>query len=202
MGKKDARVDAYIAKAGGFAKPILKRIRAAVHRGCPDVVEGLKWNAPAFDHKGILCIMAAFKQHCAINFWKGGLLAKRVKDLPALGADAMGQFGRIASMADLPNEKTLVAIVKEAALLNELGLKPKRTTASAKDRVLTIPPYFMKAVRANRKALAAFKAGSYTFRKEYVVWVTEAKSDETRARRLETAVAWMAQGKRRHWKYE
>lgn len=202
MGKKDPRVDAYIARAADFARPILQHLRALVHRGCPDAVESLKWGAPAFDHRGILCIMAAFKQHCAVNFWKQALLAKRAKGLPALGADAMGQFGRITSLRDLPRDATIVALVKEAAVINDLGLKPNRKRTPTQDRVLTIPPYFRKALRANPKALAAFEGGSYSFRKEYVVWVTGAKTEETRDRRLKTAVAWIAQGKRRNWKYE
>ncbi len=202
MGKKDPRVDAYIAKAGDFAKPILKRIRAAVHKGCPAAAEELKWNAPFFLHKGILCMMAAFKHHCTFGFWKHRLLAQRVKGLPARGAEAMGQFGRLSSVTDLPDEQTLIRLVKEAALLNDLGLKPKKTVAPKKDRALAIPGYFLNAVRGNRKARAAFEGGSYTFRKEYVAWVTDAKTDETRDRRLKTAIEWMAQGKSRHWRYE
>jgi len=173
-----------------------------VHRGCPDVVETLKWNAPAFEHRGMLCLMAAFQRHCTFGFWKHRLLAKRVKGLPTRGLEAMGQFGRLSSAADLPADRTIIALVKEAVLLNELGLKPKRRAAPAKDRVLKIPGCFMKEVRADRKALATFEGGSYSFRKEYVSWVTGAKSEETRDRRLRTAVAWMAQGKVRNWKYE
>ena len=202
VGRKDPRVDAFIAKAGDFARPILKRIRAAVHRGCPGAAEDLKWGMPFFMYKGILCMMAAFKRHCTLGFWKHRLLADRVKGLPARGLEAMGQFGRLHSSSDLPDDKILVALVREAAVLNDLGLKPKRRVAPKKDRVLVIPDFFMKALRANRKARAAFEGGSYTFRKEYVAWVTGAKTGETRDRRLRTAVAWMAQGKSRNWKYE
>ena len=203
MGKKDPRVDAYLAKAADFAKPILKRVRTLVHRGCPEAVEELKWNVPHFGYKGMFCMMAAFKQHCMFGFWKRGLLMKRVQGLPGLGGNTTGWFKRLTSLADLPSDQTLLKLVQEAKILNDLGLKPpKRKPAENKDRVLDIPGYFMKALRQNKKALATFGAGSYSFRKEYVTWVVGAKTEETRARRLETALQWMAQGKARNWKYE
>jgi hypothetical protein len=203
MANRDARVDAYIAKAADFAKPILTHLRAVVHQGCPGVEEDLKWGMPAFHHKGILCMMGAFKQHCMFGFWKHALLAKRVKGLPNLGANAMNHFGRLTSIRELPDQKTLLRFVKEAALLNEQGIKPpKRKVTPVQNRVLQVPAYFMTALRRNKKALAAFEQGSYTFKKEYVVWIAGAKAEETRTRRLKTALQWMAQGKARNWKYE
>lgn len=203
MGQKDKRVDAYIAKSADFAKPILNRLRSLVHRGCPGVVETLKWGMPFFEYQGMLCMMAAFKKHCTFGFWKQKLLAARVKNHPALGGAVMKRFVRLDSLADLPGEKTLLGLLKEAVLLNESGVKmPKRRVPPAKDRALDVPEDFMKAVRADKKALASFEGGSHTFRKEYVLWVTDAKTQETRERRLKTAVTWMAQGKGRNWKYQ
>lgn len=203
MGRKDPRVDAYITKSAEFARPILRRLRDAVHRGCPEVTEELKWSSPFFVHHGILCMMAAFKAHCTFGFWKHAVLKKRMKELGARGAGELDRFVRLASASELPDDRILMQWVKEAAILNESGLVPRRKApAKNKDRTLDIPPYFLQAVRANPKARAAFESGSYTFRKEYVLWVTEAKSDETRERRLRTAVEWMAQGKGRNWKYE
>lgn len=203
MGKPDPRVDAYIAKSADFAKPILKHLRQVVHEACPAVVEEMKWSFPHFSYKGMFCGIAAFKQHCTFGFWKHSLLVERVKGLPRLGADAMGQFGRITSLRDLPSKAILLRLVKEAAILNDEGIKPpKRKVTPKADRVLTVPDYFLKAVRKNRKALKTFEGGSYSFKKEYVAWVVDAKTDETRARRLETAVEWMAEGKSRNWKYE
>ena len=203
MGKKNPKVDAFIAKSGDFAKPILSHLRSAVHEGCPAVEEDLKWGMPAFLYKGILCMMGAFKAHCMFGFWKHGLLAKRVKGLPNLGANAMNHFGRLTSVDQLPPRKTLVGFVKEAVKLNDEGVKPpKRKVTPVAQRILNVPPYFMKAVKSNKKALAVFEKASYSFRKEYVRWVIDAKGEDTRARRLETAVLWMSQGKARNWKYE
>ena len=204
MGKKDLRIDTYIGKSAEFAKPILRHIRKVVHAGCPDVEETLKWGFPHFMYKGILCSMAAFKAHCAFGFWKQALLREKHKSLAKaakVAEPAMGQFGRITGVADLPSEKTLLRLVADAAALNNEGVKsPARSRAKGK-RALAIPAYFMSALRENKKALATFNGFSPSNKKEYVEWVTEAKTEETRERRLATAVEWMAEGKIRNWKY-
>ena len=203
MGKKDPRVDAYIAKSADFAKPILTHLRKIVHQGCPDVVEEMKWSTPHFGYKGMFCGMAAFKQHCIFGFWKHALLAGRVKGAMRRGVEAMGQFGRLTSLGDLPSDTVMLALVKEARRLNDDGITlPKRKVTPERDRVLAIPAYFMSAVRKNGKALATFHGASYGFKKEYVVWVVDAKTEATRVRRLTTAVEWIAEGKGRNWKYE
>lgn len=203
MGKRDPRVDAYIAKSADFAQPILAHLRKIVHQGCPEVVEELKWSAPHFAYKGMFCGMAAFTRHCIFGFWKHGLLAQRATGAMRRGVEAMGRFGKLTSLDDLPADAVMIALVKEAKRLNDEGIKPPRRKGTpAKDRVLTIPAYFMAAVRKDKRTLATFRDASYSFKKDYVAWVTDAKSEDTRARRLATAVEWMAEGKGRNWKYE
>jgi uncharacterized protein YdeI (YjbR/CyaY-like superfamily) len=201
MGAKDPRVDAYIAKAQPFAQPILKHIRKVVHAGCPGVQETIKWSHPHFDYKGIFAGMSAFKAHAGFGFWKGALLKGKVKGVPAGGDDAMGQFGRITSMADLPDERTLTNIVKAAAKLNDDNVAVPRVKSKPKPPV-KVPPYFTAALKKNKKALAAFEGFPPSHRREYVDWITDAKTVETRERRVETAVGWIAEGKGRNWKYE
>ena len=203
MGTKDKRVDAYIAKSADFAKPILTHLRALVHDAAPECAEAMKWRFPHFTHKGMFCAMAAFTNHCTFGFWKRGLVAARVKEMPRLGANAMGQFGRITSLEDLPSDAVMTRILRVAARLNDDGVQPPaRRPGASKDRVLAIPPYFKKAVNANAKARATLTALPYSGKKEYVTWVTEAKTGVTRDMRLGTTVEWLAQGKRRNWKYE
>jgi hypothetical protein len=196
MGRKDPRVDAYIEKSAEFARPILTHIRDVVHDACPDVEETIKWSFPHFDYKGMLCSMASFKEHCAFGFWKGALIL----DGQARSTEAMGQFGRITTMGDLPDRKTLREYVRRAVALNESGVKVERAPRTPK-KAIAVPAYFTAAVKKNRKALATFEGFSPSHRREYVEWVTEAKNDETRKRRLEQAVVWMAEGKPRNWKY-
>jgi uncharacterized protein YdeI (YjbR/CyaY-like superfamily) len=200
MGARDSRIDAYIAKSADFARPILTHIRDVVHAACPDVEETMKWSFPHFQYKGLLCSMAAFKEHCAFGFWKGALVTEE-----GGGTDekAMGQFGRITRLADLPARKVLHGYVKKAMKLNEDGVKsPTRSKPKPKTpRALIIPDDLARALQGNPKAQAAFEKFPPSHKREYVDWITEAKTEATRTRRLETAIQWMAEGKSRNWKY-
>jgi hypothetical protein len=198
MGKKDPRIDAYIAKSADFAKPVLNHIRKLVHAGCPDVEETMKWSFPHFDYKGMMCSMAAFKQHCTFGFWKGALI---VGKNGTKADEAMGQFGRITTISDLPEEDVLIGYVKEAVRLNNVGTKLPPKPRSKGKKELVVSDCFKSALKKNKKALATFEDFSYSHKKEYVEWITEAKSQGTRQRRLDTAIEWMAKGKSRHWKY-
>lgn len=198
MATKDPNIDAYIAKSATFAKPILKHLRKVVHAGCPQVEETMKWSMPHFDYKGMLCGMGAFKEHCAFGFWKESLILGRDRASKKTG---MGSFGCIRSMADLPNEKTLIGYVKKAAALNEAGIKAPGRSKPAKREPIEIPDYFAAALKKNARARKTFEALSPSHRREYLEWVTEAKREETRKQRLAMSIKWLAEGKARNWKY-
>jgi uncharacterized protein YdeI (YjbR/CyaY-like superfamily) len=198
MGKKDPRIDSYIANAQPFARPILKHLRKLMHQGCPDVEETLKWSHPAFMHHGLLAGMASFKQHCGIGFWKQTLLKGGT---PKKGEEAMGWFGRITSIKDLPPDAQILGMVKEAAKLNESGVKVPRIPKAAPKPPPKAPADLLAALAKNKKAKATFDAFSPSQKREYVEWIVEAKREETRATRLKTAIEWMAEGKIRNWKY-
>lgn len=197
MSKRDPRIDAYIGKSADFAKPILKRFRETVHKACPDVEESIKWGMAAFSHHGLMCGVAAFKAHCALMFWKYKLLFGEDAPFPDEG---MGQFGKITSLKEMPSEKQLIAYIRKAAELNEAGVKVERQPA--RKRALTIPTDLSAALKMNKRALATFEKFSPSKKREYVEWITEAKREETRNKRLAQAVEWMAEGKARNWKYE
>jgi uncharacterized protein YdeI (YjbR/CyaY-like superfamily) len=202
MGTKDKRIDTYISKSADFAKPILIHLRKLVHQECPDVNETMKWSFPHFDYKGMMCAMAAFKQHCAFGFWKAKLMADYEKTLYPNGETAMGHFGQIKSLKDLPGEKILVKYIREAMRLNDEGIKVKRKPRPKIKEKLVMPPDMKKALNADKKAIKHFEAFSYSQKKDYIQWITEAKAEETRHRRLETAIEWIGEGKSRNWKYE
>ncbi|MEY2496389.1 MAG: hypothetical protein QOJ45_2881 [Verrucomicrobiota bacterium] len=199
MASKDPRIDAYIAKSADFAKPILKHLRKVVHAGCPEVEETIKWSMPHFDYKGVMCGMAAFKEHCAFGFWKESLVFDSDKTTEKT---AMGSFGCIKSLKDLPNEKTLIGYVKKAAALNEAGIKAPGRTAPKKRAPIPVPGYFAAVLKKNAKARKTFDAFSPSHRREYLEWITEAKRDETRNERMTTTLKWLAEGKARNWKYQ
>ncbi|MFI5178110.1 MAG: YdeI/OmpD-associated family protein [Vicinamibacterales bacterium] len=198
MPSRDPRIDTYIRNAAPFAQPILTRLRTIIHTACPDVVETIKWRVPSFEHQGILCGLAAFKAHCGLGFWKQKPLEE---GLSAADARALAQAGGMTSIDQLPDDRALVRIVRAAAKLNEDGVELPRRKAGTKPPLKT-PAFFLAAVRKNKKALATFRAFSSSHQREYVEWVTGAKTEETRSRRLATAVTWMAEGKSRNWQYE
>ena len=181
MGKKDPRVDAYIAKSAEFAQPILNHLRELVHRGCPEVEETLKWSMPSFVYKGLLCGMAAFKRHATFGFWKHELVVGKTGE-----KEGMGQFGRITSLKDLPTKKVFLGYIRKAAALNEAGIKaPAHTRVKpGEKRELTVPDYLVAALKKNKRAQANFENFSYSHKKEYVEWLRGAKREDTRQKRL------------------
>ena len=202
MAKKNPKIDAYIAKAADFAKPVLVHLRKLVHQACPEVEENVKWGMPSFEYKGLLCGFAAFKQHCTFGFWKASLMKDAKVLLGNESHAAMGNLGRITSLDDLPKDSIITGWIKEAMKLNDAGIKlHKDKPPKYEKKDLVIPKYFSDAVKKNKKALITFDKFSYSARKEYVEWITDAKSEDTRSKRMEQAIEWMAEGKPRNWKY-
>lgn len=203
MPQKDKKVDAYIEKAEPFARPILKHLRSLIHKGNPEVEETIKWGMPSFDYKGPFCSFASFKQHAVFGFWKHALLKDPkgyLGERSNKGGEAMGNLGRLTNVKDLPPDKIIIDFIKQAKILNDENVK--LPAKQKKEKVeLIIPDYFMNALKKNKKALAVFQKFSYSNQKEYVLWVTEAKTEETKNSRLKTAVEWMSEGKIKNWKY-
>jgi uncharacterized protein YdeI (YjbR/CyaY-like superfamily) len=197
MPTTDPRVDAYIEKSADFAKPILRHVRQLVHAAVPEVEETMKWSFPHFTYKGMLCSMASFKEHCAINFWKGSLVLGDA----ARSDEAMGQLGQVTSLADLPPDASLTGYLRTAARLNDEGVKVERPKREPRGEA-EVPPELAVALTDRPEAKAAFDGFPPSHRREYVEWITEAKSDATRQKRIAQAVEWIAEGKSRNWKYE
>src|SRR4051812_20916329 len=203
MGKKDTRVDAYIAKKAAFAQPILKELRAIIHEAHPDIDEDIKWGAPAFMHKGIVCIIAGFKEYVGVNFWKGALIVPSMARRATDDKD-MKQLEKIHSVDEIPPRKKIIEYVQAAVKLNEGGVPtPNRgKAATARKRApLRTPPSLAKALARNAKAKSTYEGFSPSHKREYVEWIADAKTEETRERRIEQALGWLAEGKPRNWKY-
>lgn len=198
MPTVDPRVDAYIEKSAPFAQPILNHIRKLVHKAYPGIEETMKWSFPHFEYKGTICSMASFKQHCAFGFWKQSLLEQAA--FPA-EKTAMGSFGRITSVKDLPSDKVMIGLIHQAVELNEKGIKVEKKKPVS-NQELVVPRDLTKALSKNKAAKVAFEKFSPSHKKEYVMWIEEAKTEPTRNKRLATTVEWLSEGKSRNWKYE
>jgi uncharacterized protein YdeI (YjbR/CyaY-like superfamily) len=196
VGTKDPRVDAYIEKAADFAKPVLRHVRKLVHATCPNVEETLKWGGPFFVDGGIICGMAAFKQHCGIIFWHyepGSWAARNQK--------GRGELGRLTSLDDLPSDAELKRCIKFAMKQNAAGVKKSNKSKKPKPK-LPVPADFKAALSGNFEAMETFENFPPSKRRDYLEWILDAKQPQTRERRIETAVEWLAEGKSRNWKYE
>jgi uncharacterized protein YdeI (YjbR/CyaY-like superfamily) len=203
--RRDPRVDAYIAKAKPFAQPILTHLRESFHRAAPEVEEAIKWSMPFFVMNGvILGNMAGFKEHCSLGLW-GGAMSENLK---AAGIDSnagMGKFGRIAGLKDLPPKKQLDDLIREAARLivdGERTQSIERPTQKKAARAVVVPDELAMALKKNKSAAMHFEAMTATCRREYAEWIGEAKQKATRDRRVTQAVEWIAEGKKRNWKYQ
>lgn len=198
MGSRDHRVDAYITKAAPFAQPILAYLRDLVHEAVPQVEEGMKWSRPFFSsHGSPMCLMAAFKQHCSFGFWLHKDVTGKTDE------EGMGQFGKLTSLRELPPKKTLLALIRKADALNAGGARLKRPKSEPKP-ALALPDDVAAQLGMNKHAAArkTYDAFPPSAQREYVEWITEAKTEATRKNRIATMLEWLAEGKRRHWKYE
>lgn len=199
MIQKDKRVDEYILKSADFAKPILNHLRNLVHNACSNVEETIKWGFPHFDYKGMMCSMAAFKQHCAFGFWKSALM-KDAKEMIGQNQYAMGHLGKIKALADLPSDKQITVWIKEAMKLNDNDIKlPERKKSSTKE--IEISDALQKALNKNKIAATAFSNLSPSHKKEYAEWINEAKTEDTKNKRIAATIEWVTEGKSRNWKY-
>ena len=193
----EPRIDTYIAKSQAFARPILEKVRERVHAVLPEAEEAMKWNMPAYLIGGkILLITSAFKAHAAINFWRG----QEIGD-GAAKAGAMGQFGRITSLEDLPPDKELDLLISEAAALAKSAPTPRKAKHEPRPRP-ALHPDFAAALAKAPKAKSTLEAFPSSAQRDYFEWISEAKQDATRKKRITTALEWLSEGKRRHWKYE
>ena len=203
----EPRIDGYIANAKPYAQPILSHIRELVHKACPNVEESIKWSRPFFEYKGaILCNMSAFKEHCGFGFW-GEEISAVLRDAKVLQPGAMGSLGRITCLDDLPSDKHLLGLLKQAVTFVDSGqytspIAARNKVVKAPKAAIKEPSAFTQALKANKKAAAAFVAFSPSCKREYVEWIADAKRDQTRDKRIETAIEWISEGKRRNWKYE
>lgn len=202
MQSTDSRIDDYIKRAQPFAQPILLKMRFMIHKACPQITETLKWGMPSFEYKGPLFSMAAFKNHCVGGFWKASLLNDPkgvLGKIKSEGGEAMGNFGRMTSVADLPSEKYFSMLVKQHIKLNEEGIKPAKKVKPAAE--LLIPDDFINALKTNKQAEKYFVTLSPSHKREYIEWIIEAKTQSTRVKRISKTIDFCAEGKSKNWKY-
>ncbi|MDB5120139.1 MAG: hypothetical protein JWN56_1357 [Sphingobacteriales bacterium] len=202
METYDYRIDIYIEKSADFAKPILDHLRKIIHQASPEINETIKWGFPHFDYKGTVCSMASFKNHCAFGFWKNSLMDDPHGLLKNDAESAMGQFGRICDISNVPADEILISYIQNAVALNKAGVKIVKTKEKISDKTIEVPTDFSLLLDGYPEVQVNFENLSYSHKKEYVEWFIEAKTKATRSKRMQTAIEWLTEGKSRHWKYK
>jgi uncharacterized protein YdeI (YjbR/CyaY-like superfamily) len=197
----NSKVDDYLLKATDFAKPILEYLRKIIHHTCPEIEEDIKWGTPHYSYKGDhLCMMAGFKNHCSFSLYKAEFMTDKAIQESVKSGKKFGYMDKLKSVSELPAKKILVALIKEAMTLNEQGIK-KAKPKSETPKLIEVPDYFEKALKTNPKAKEIFESKSASFRKDYLVWITGAKTEATRQTRVKQSLEWITAGKGRFWQY-
>ncbi|MCD0472277.1 YdeI family protein [Flavobacterium sp. JAS] len=198
----NSKVDEYIAKSEDFAKPILEYLRQIIHETCPDAAEDIKWGTPHYAYKGDhLCMIAGFKNHCSFSLYKAEFIKNKEIAESVKAGKKFGYMDKLKSVSELPSKNILISLIKEAMTINEQGIK-KEKTVSDKPKVIETPEYLVEALNANKKAKEVWESKSDSYRKDYLVWIIDAKTDTTRQKRIEQSLEWIAEGKGRFWQYE
>lgn len=200
MANYNKEVDAYLAKMADFAKPILTHLREVIHTACPDVEESIKWGTPHYSYKGDhLCMMAGFRQHCSFSLYKAELMQDKTIQDSVKAGKKFGYMDKVKALSELPSRKVLVAYLKEAMTLNESGAKKPKPVKEKPLVEVVAPAEFLEALSKNKQAKAVFESKSPSFRKNYIIWMADAKTDETRQKRIAQSLEWIAEGKDRFW---
>lgn len=199
----DTRVDAYISKAEPFAQPILERLRKIIHQTCPEVKETIKWSFPNFEYAGsVLCYFASFKQHCVFGFRNAEAMEDPDEIIKPIGKTAMGSLGKIQNLSDLPSDTILKKYLKAAMALNQQGIKPIRKKQASSKESPEVPDFILKAFKKNKVSKINFDVLTPAKQREYLDWITEAKTETTRERRMNQMLLQLEENKTLNWKYE
>jgi uncharacterized protein YdeI (YjbR/CyaY-like superfamily) len=201
MAQLNSKVDEYIAKSEDFAKPILEYLRQIIHETCPDAAEDIKWGTPHYSYKDDhLCMIAGFKNHCSFSLYKAEFLKDKKIAESVKAGKKFGYMDKLKSVTELPSKEVLISLIKEAMTINEKGIK-KEKTVSDKPKIIETPEYLLESLNANKKAKEVWESKSDSYRKDYLVWIIDAKTDATRQKRIEQSLEWIAEGKGRFWQY-
>ena len=201
MSKFNSKVDEYIAKSEDFAKPILMHLRKIIHDTCPDMEEDIKWGTPHYSYKGDhLCMVAGFKNHCSFSLYKAEFMKDKAIQESVKAGKKFGYMDKIKDLSELKQKNILIAYIKEAMSINEKGIK-KEKTVSDKPKIPETPDYLIESLNANKKSKAVWESKSDSFRKDYLIWIIDAKTEATRQKRIEQSLEWIAEGKGRFWQY-
>jgi len=187
------QINSYIAEQPEWQRRLLVRLRQLIHAHDTEVEETWRWNAPGFDHGGIMIGLHGFKTCVSVWFHKGALL----KDTHGLFVltekdEERGIRKYKVNEGEPINEKAFADLVKQAVKLNGAGTK--LGDAKPASKALVVPPELENCLKKDEEAWEHWENFNHSHKKEYVEWIDDAKKDETRKRRIAQALEMIREG--------
>ncbi|MCB0792148.1 MAG: DUF1801 domain-containing protein [Flavobacteriales bacterium] len=195
------RINSHIAEQDEWKRRLMVRLRQLIHQVDPGIEETWRWNGPHFDRNGIMLGMSAHKTCVSIWFHKGALLKDPRRLFEPLEKDeAKGMRVYKLKESDAIDEKAFTELVKQAVKLNEDGVKLSEAKPARK--TLVVPPELESVLKKDQHAMTNWEGFSYSKKKDYIEWVTDAKREETRKRRIAQAFQLIRDGLALNERYE
>jgi hypothetical protein len=185
--------DEWLESAPDFSRPIAAELRELIFRWEPDLSESIKWNILCFTSRKLVCGLSACKRHLSIAFFRG----TELPDPAGLFSGGEGNTNirsiRITDPARLHHD-ALRRLLRAAV---DLDADPTALPPPKVKRAPIPPPaFFVKALKANRRAAEGFKSLTPSRQREYIMWLTDAKRPETQAKRLKKTLAALTKGRK------
>lgn len=192
-------VNKYISNAPISQQKILSKLREIIHKASLDIEEKIRWSHPHFDYMGKgMCFIQALKERVTFGFWFGD----KIYNSPKLSKEAKAIYetmGNLTDVSQIPSTKLIIEEIHLAMKLIESGnrdVKEKKVKPQ-----LVIPDYLSLRFKKDKTANSSFSKMSPSHQREYVDWIIDAKTDETRENRISTMMSQVKEGKSKNWKY-
>lgn len=190
-----ALIDQGIAEMEPFAQIICKKLRKLILSADTAIIEDWKWG-PNYYLDGMVCGFWGFKKHVTLTFFQGALLKDKKKVLLENPGNVHNRHMKFTDVKEV-NEKLIMEYLFEAIDNNRKGHKILET----KEKIVDVPEDVQKAFK-KAKVLAYFEGLAFTHRKEYVMWISDAKKEETRRKRITQAIEKLNQKQSLNDKYK
>lgn len=190
-----ALIDEAISEMKPFAKAICKKLRKLILSTDPAMVEDWKWG-PNYYLNGMVCGFWGFDKFVTLNFFQGALLKDPYKILKMNAGNVRARHIKFTDVKEI-KEDVILEYIFEAIDNNLKG----HFIREAKDKTVIIPDDVKKAFKT-AKLLPYFETLAYSHRKEYMMWINDAKKEETRLKRIHQAIEKLASKEMMHDKYK
>lgn len=190
-----ALIEEAISQMKPFARTICTKLRQLILSADPEMVEDWKWG-PNYYLEGMVCGYWGFEKNVTLTFFQGALLKDKKKILSENTGNVRNRHIKFRDVKEI-DEEIILSYLFEAIDNNRKGIKIKESA----DKTVEIPDDVKKAF-ITAKLLPYFESLAYSHRKEYMMWINDAKKEETRLKRIGLAIEKLASKEMMHDKYK